>query len=107
MANLENLLPGDAVRWVLTNELVEARVATKSKALVCIEFEAKGETVRRWVHPKKLRLVWGGKKKLERECRAQLARSDLALAYNVGPGRVREVLKKYPVELKGNTDAKT
>jgi len=94
MADINNLLPGDAVRWVLKNEIVPATVAGKSKALVCIEFEAKGETAKRWVSPKVLRLVWGGKKKLEREANAFQAAHDFVKAYSVGPKRLREVFER-------------
>lgn len=94
MADINNLLPGDAVRWHLKNEIIEAKVAGKSKALVCIEVEVKGETVKRWVSPKALRLVWGGKKKLEREAAKWNAAQDFIKAYSVGPQRLREVFER-------------
>lgn len=94
MADINNLLPGDAVRWHLKNEIVEATVASKSKALVCIHVEIKGELRKRWVQPKALRLVWGGRKKLERDAARFHAAQDFVRAYSVGPQRLREVFER-------------
>ncbi len=94
MADIENLLPGDHVVLVFLNETMPARVIQKNKRLVMVEVERDKGQVFKWVSPKKLRLIKGGKRQLEKQANTMQAAIDFARAYSVGPKRLREVFER-------------
>lgn len=97
MADLNNLLPGDEVLWILKNEIVNAKVLYKKKLMVCIEVQVKGMTESRFVNPKTLRLIYGGKKRLERDAAKVKLEQDMAKGLLIGPQRLRELSQGNPL----------
>lgn len=71
MADFSNLIPGDEVDWIrklrLSDELVRAVVWGKTAQKVIIRFHHKGLILTKYVDAADLRLIHGGKKRLERE----------------------------------------
>ena len=94
MADLNNLLPGDSVLWSFGNQSIPATVVSKGKAMVCIEFQDGQNKVKRWVGPKSLQLIYGGKKMSQRRVDAWQAALDFTRAFSVGPKRLREVFDR-------------